>query len=626
MSAGETTCFLLFFGGLYWGILHWWNRQRRTQNPEGKAAAPKPTPPPLPVRAAPVPLPQSTAPEEKTPDDPVAVMAESLEHLLESARQTGIEVPEALEERIRVLREECGKYIASGEKNERLCIAVAGKFSCGKSQFINSLTGCDLAPVDAMRTTCCKTTFTGDPSSESIRVVEASTGREISQEEYRDRAAKRSASANDFIVYLPGPDWKDVALVDTPGFDPPSEEENERHGETRDEQISRKAVREADVVFFLLDITDGTLPEPSKRYLSEIVQKNANSLIYLVFNKADLKDREVWPSIMKGVDTICEENKIRYEYAMPYCSLTETCKELQIDALISRFNVPLTDQMVPRLKQRAESMRNDTLKLANELRGRVWDCMVALGRRKEQIAGGRRRGLQRALLARLENEATTAMKLFGTGIRLLETEATSVDTVDVDEVVAKVLDTLTLKANKWLQTNPLFLKYVSVERNKFRSLSLFCKAYVVCLTEPPVVQEKDFSSTEDALRQVLGEVYPAFVGCEKSVAKLLKNAELVLQSMIPEENGTSITLNDYCEHCDWESEIPDARDKIRNKIQVDFPDLFVSKCSSATRQTIQKAWTEHLEYRRRAIEQKTQPLKNDIATICELLNQQTERT
>lgn len=598
MSAGYMVFFLAFYGGVFWGILRLWNWLKGTKKQNGNAASAQAAT--LPVPESPIPPPPP--PNPATPGETIAVLSKTLAHMLETSKQVGIATPEALEQRIRALCKDCEKHISESGKNERLCIAVAGKFSCGKSQFINSLTGCDLAPVDAMRTTCCKTTFTGDPSSERIRVVEAATGKEISQEEYRDRAAKRSASENDFIVYLPGRNWEDVALVDTPGFDPPEGEIGEDGG-TTDERISREAVSNADVVFFLLDINSGTLPADSKDYLIEIAKTNSH--LYLVLNKADDKSPKARENIMREVSAKCVEYDIAYESVMPYISLTEKCKELQ---------------------QKPETARRKTLADAAELREKVKDGLVALRRRKEQILGGRRTGVQSALLARLEKEATTAMKLFGTGIRLLETEATSVDTVDVDEVVAKVLDTLTRKAKKWLQTNPLFLKYVSVERNKFRSLSLFCKAYVVCLTEPPVVQEKDFSSTEDALRQVLGEVYPAFVGCEKSVAKLLKNAELVLQSMIPEENGTSITLNDYCEHCDWESEIPDARDKIRNKIQVDFPDLFVSKCSSATRQTIQKAWTEHLEYRRRAIEQKTQPLKNDIATICELLNQQTERT
>lgn len=564
-------------------------------------------PAPSPVSMLSVPgkvLPPPSSPHPTPSDERIAVLSEALGRMLADAKQAGISTSQTLERRICNLIDECKKYLSEIGKDERICIAVAGKFSCGKSQFINSLTGYDLAPVDAMRTTCCKTTFTGDPDSERIRVVEAASGTEISQAEYRDRAAKRSASENDFIVYLPGPDLEDVALVDTPGFDPPEGEIGENGG-TTDERISREAVSNADVVFFLLDINSGTLPADSKDYLIEIAKTNSH--LFLVLNKADDKPPKARENIMREVSAKCVEYDIAYESVMPYCSLTETCNEL---------------------RRTSETIRGKKLALAAELREKVKDGLVALRRRKEQILGGRRAGVQSALLARLEKEATGAMKLFGKGIRLLETDASSDDTVDVDAVVDEAVYTLSRKATEWLENNPPSFKSVEWKKPGFLGRCFNVHVHVVCLSKSAGVRRKDLFSTEEALHQVLAKAHPAFDGCEKSLAYLLvTKASPVLQSMKPEEPDNRIEIGSkYCEEYEGISQLSDARTRLFEKIRADFPDLFASKCRSEIQQTIEKAWTEHLECRRRAIEQKTQPLKNDIEAICELLNQQTERT
>ena len=555
---------------------------------EGAGVPEKPRPPSPPINPSPA-------------DERIAALSETLEHMLMSAEQVGISTPKTLVHKIRDLIDECKKYISEIGKDERLCIAVAGKFSCGKSQFINSLTGHDLAPVDSMRTTCCKTTFTGDPESKHIRVVETATGTEISKAEYKKRAAKRSASENDFTIYLPGPAWKDVELVDTPGFDPPEVETGESGG-TTDRQISRDAVSKADVVFFLLDMNSGTLTADSKDYLIEIAK--TNSRLFLILNKADTKPPKARQAIMDSVTAICQESGIGYEGAMPYCSLTEKSKEL---------------------RQMTELGRKNALALATELREQVRDDVAALGRRKEQILSGRRAWVQNALLKRLGKDAAAATKQLLKGIRLLATEAASDDTVDVDALVDEAVDTLKLKATEWLLDNPPSLKSVEVGKPGF--LGMFSNAYVVYLSKSAGVRWQDLSNTEEALRQVLGEVHPAFDGCEKRLAYLLvTKTKSVLQSMIPEEDDTDITLNEYCERCDWKSGIPDAKDKIRNKILDDLPGLFTSRCRPEVRMTLRKAWDDHLQARLRDIQRKTQPLEKDIETIHKLLSTQTERT
>ena len=101
----------------------------------------------------------------------------------------------------------------------------------------------------------------------------------------------------------------------------------------------------------------------------------------------------------------------------------------------------------------------------------------------------------------------------------------------------------------------------------------------------------------------------------------------MLQSMKPDETDNSIDVtNYYCEKYKRESELPDAKTRLWQKIRDDFPHRFALECRSDVRMNIQKAWSGHLESEGREIQRKTQPLKKNIETIRKLLNHQIERT
>ncbi|MGN0852224.1 MAG: dynamin family protein [Kiritimatiellia bacterium] len=183
----------------------------------------------------------------------------AFQNVVSVADKLGVTLPESLNEALARLENE---FKSLSEYSERqLRIAVAGKFSCGKSQFINSLIGKEIASVDSARTTCCKTIFTGDTSVDGV-IITDSTGKTYSRDEYVLRSAKVSASREVFTVKLPDADWSDFEVIDTPGYDSLDEE---------DRQISEEAVADADVVFFRFDIGNGTIPKDSMVYLKNTV-------------------------------------------------------------------------------------------------------------------------------------------------------------------------------------------------------------------------------------------------------------------------------------------------------------------------------------------------------------------
>jgi len=222
--------------------------------------------------------------------------------------------------------------------SRKMRIAIAGKFSCGKSQFINSMIGKEIASVDSARTTCCKTIFTSDPQLSEITITD-SAGVGYALDEYVQLSARASASRNVFTVRLPGADWEDFEVVDTPGYDSIDEE---------DRQISEEAVAEADVVFFLFDIGNGTIPKDSIDYLKKFV--NTRQLFYLIANKADLKPENARRAILDSIADECNRNEVRYECVLPFSSLMPWSKEIHCKSEKAKANVL---ELAARLKNNA---------------------------------------------------------------------------------------------------------------------------------------------------------------------------------------------------------------------------------------------------------------------------------
>lgn len=296
--------------------------------------------------------------------DAIGEIGDAFRSLVESLEKRGGFVPEKLQTDIEGLEREYRTL--ADEAGRKLRIAVAGKFSCGKSQFINSLVGEEIASVDSARTTCCKTVFTGDPSINAIRITDSS-GREYSREEYVQLSAKESASRKVFTVRLPDADWQDFEVVDTPGYDSIDEE---------DRQISEEAVADADVVFFLFDIGTGTIPKDSLDYLKKFV--DSRQLFYLIANKADLKSEGARQTIIDSIASECQRNGLKYECVLPYSSLTPTSREILSKNETARANLL---KLAKRLKDDAIGVVDKLVERANSIRGSKIDVGLSVADR-----------------------------------------------------------------------------------------------------------------------------------------------------------------------------------------------------------------------------------------------------
>lgn len=183
-----------------------------------------------------------------------------------------------------------------------LSVAVIGGFNAGKSSFINRLLGEDVCPIDACPTTSSITRFTFGDRRRIEWVKDPPI--EVSEEEYASavrhpvtgdgRASKEAAS---FVYHAPFPLLRDFDLIDTPGFDNPQNR--------RDDEIARDATRQADVLFYVLDINMAAISSSARAVLEQIRTESPDLRLYLVVNKADQKTAAGRSRILDDLQRTC---------------------------------------------------------------------------------------------------------------------------------------------------------------------------------------------------------------------------------------------------------------------------------------------------------------------------------
>lgn len=166
----------------------------------------------------------------------------------------------------------------------RVNVAVVGGFSAGKSSFINSLLGSKVCPVGVGATTSSITTFYyGDKTQifqEMPHYKDAITEEEYHRRVQHPKNSQKKENISQFSFFYPFDGFRDIELVDTPGFD---NKENEH-----DTQLTLDATKKADVILFILDANSGEISQSVWQTLEKI-KRSSKAYWYAFINKADTK-------------------------------------------------------------------------------------------------------------------------------------------------------------------------------------------------------------------------------------------------------------------------------------------------------------------------------------------------
>lgn len=255
-------------------------------------------------------------------------------------------------------------------------LVVGGAFSSGKSAFINRMLRDagqgEIAKVSAKPTTRCTTEYHYAPTLEFARLLPSGERKRILDRNTYLSDSCRENSEERFSVGLPCRFLRDYdcVLVDTPGFD---------SGEGGDRDTARCAIKEADALLWLVNVSDGTLTKAASkddppRSLDMLRESTliAGGNVPIVF-------------VMSFIDTKApaEIEKVREEIIRVGQGKTDFCEPLRFLCA----PIPYTS-MVDDLKPRRRELLKNYLNRQDELlRDAVLKCREVL---KEMVASKRK--------------------------------------------------------------------------------------------------------------------------------------------------------------------------------------------------------------------------------------------
>lgn len=188
-------------------------------------------------------------------------------------------------------------------------VGIGGKFSAGKSKFINSLLNAseELLPEDQNPTTSIPTYIVQAPSEkinaytfkndEVLLDVEAMQA--LTHKFYKKYSMGFASFISCMIIMKPDVPYKNLVFLDTPGYNRADIVSGTKvQKEISDENRAYEQLRTADYLIWLLDIENGELSESDIAFIGKL---NLENPILIVANKAD---KQVDSDIQATVDKI----------------------------------------------------------------------------------------------------------------------------------------------------------------------------------------------------------------------------------------------------------------------------------------------------------------------------------
>ena len=190
--------------------------------------------------------------------------------------------------------------------SRRAVLGVGGKFSSGKSRFINSLTGASL-PEGQKPTTSIATYIVKADQSENFAVT--SNGSLVPLDEEALEALSHEFSRtyknigfvrilDTLIVQSSSFRYPDIAILDTPGY---SKADLGKNADAGDAEIALHQLRSVDALIWLMDIENGVINDSDLKFIESL---KIDAKILFVFNKADLRPLETVRQVVEKTKKI----------------------------------------------------------------------------------------------------------------------------------------------------------------------------------------------------------------------------------------------------------------------------------------------------------------------------------
>ena len=187
------------------------------------------------------------------------------------------------------LKEQNRINIIEGKK----VLGVGGKFSAGKSSFINSITSVNL-PEGQRPTTSIATYIVGTGYKQSIAVstnnniiyIDDEAVEALTHKFYEKYKIGFSMLVKNLVICTADFTYPNIAILDTPGY---SKADDDKKNAFSDASMAKEQLKAVDYLIWLVDSVQGVITEKDIEFISSL---NMSTKILFVFTKADLEPPE----------------------------------------------------------------------------------------------------------------------------------------------------------------------------------------------------------------------------------------------------------------------------------------------------------------------------------------------
>lgn len=283
-----------------------------------------------------------------------------------------LEIYQALMKISNQIREQKKIHILEGKK----VLGVGGKFSAGKSSFINAITNSKL-PEGQRPTTSIATYIVNAPETKNVAIsmsddemlLDDMALEALTHQFYETYQIGFSKLIQNLVVYTPDFVYPNIAILDTPGYSKSDDSKNESNS---DAELARNQLRAVDYLIWLVDSTQGVVTDKDLDFLNSL---NVAAPILVVFTKADTETPEnLERKIAQARISLQTVNKtifdiIAYDSRDKITVIGEGRLEKYLniingdssvdeknDVILERYKADLTDQLKNQVKEYIESI------------------------------------------------------------------------------------------------------------------------------------------------------------------------------------------------------------------------------------------------------------------------------
>lgn len=259
---------------------------------------------------------------------------------------------------------------------DKAVVAIGGKFSSGKSSFINSLLAEILLPENTVATTSVPTYLVHDEKTQFSALGKFNNEIELNEDEikamthefYEKYKLDFSNIITDLFVSCPAFNYNNIAIVDTPGY---SKTENSETAELSDYEKAMKELKSADFVIWVIDIENGCISATDIEFLLSVA---SDEPVLIVFNKCDKKPKSDVMDVIDITKKILTKYELKVFDVVPYSAASpELYNTDRIKAFFEKANSTdcerdsVADQIISVMDEIEKSIRIKKQRIENTL-------------------------------------------------------------------------------------------------------------------------------------------------------------------------------------------------------------------------------------------------------------------